>query len=333
MFAVIFLLSLLFQVWPYLLEHHSFVSSPQHINEQEKRALHSYSQLLQECKSIESILQEKEKDLLALNGFANGETFTNGGDSETMSLKTNDYVDHGGQNGTLDETLSRELSVTSDHISESISSIDSEAGPSATREISIMTSLLETKENLRDIVENASKRGADAWRNLTKKKKRDVKKELEKNDVFHSTPLRRKTSFDELHGRLNPSQSFDLEIECHSCRKKIIESKESILKTSNDTTDDNEIIECFSCKVERENTIVNSIPPYNLTIQPTTVYNDRLDHLDGNTNGDNTDYILINGEGALLKQRESLSSVSSSYSVGDSSYYSQSPCWGNFLTL
>ena len=312
---------LLFQVWPYLLEHHSFVSSPQHINEQEKRALHSYTQLLQECKSIEGILQEKEKDLLALNGFANGETFTNCGDSETMSLKTNDYVDHGGQNGTLDDTLSRELSVTSDHISESVSSNDSETGPTATREISIMTSLLETTENLRDIVENASKRGADAWKNLTKKKKRDVKKELEKNDVFHSTPVRRKTSFDELHGRLNPSQSFDLEIECHSCGKKIIESKETMLKTSKDATDNNEVIECFSCKVERENTIVTSIPPYNLTIQPTTVYDNRMDHLDGSTNGDNTEYILINGEGALLKQRESLSSVSSSYSVGSFCLY------------
>ena len=254
--------------------------------------------------------------MLALNGFANGETFTNGGDSETMSVRTNDYVDHGGQNGTLDETLSGELSLTSDHISESVSSNDSETGPTATREISIMTSLLETTENLRDIVENASKRGADAWRNLTKKKKRDVKKELEKNDVFHSTPVRRKTSFDELHGRLNPSQSFDLEIECHSCGKKIIESKETVLKTSDDATDNNEIIECLSCKVERENTTVNSIPTYNLTVQPTTVYDDRMDHIDGNTNDDNTEYVLINGEGALLKKRESLSSVSSSYSVG-----------------
>ena len=299
-----------FKVWPYLLGHYSFSSTEQQTTEYKQTSTQKYNQILEECKCLERILQEKEKDLLALNGFANGETFGNI-DMDTESLKTIDMNDSCLINDTLDN-ISQDISFDS-NISEQpvnerlVVDVDNENSNNINM-LSVIRSLLDTRENLREMVEKASERGVNAWKRLVHKKRRqDTKKKIDSNKLVSSE------TFDGLHQKfIPPTESFDLEVDCQNCGKKIIESRQSVIDGKlNDS--DIEIIECFPCAQERKlHNYVQEVSPYKMIGSPSSVvYNEVL--TDGN------DYAVINGIGTPIKKRSSVSSATSGYSV---SYFS-----------
>lgn len=284
------------EVWPYLLGHYMFTSDAYKVKEYEKTTQQNYTQVLEECKSIEQLLQEKEKDLLALNGFANGETF---GRINAGSVNTHDSTNNDVSNETLDCT-SQDVSINSTHsegAESTNSSHDTEEHTPPNKEFSVIKTLLETKDNLREMVENASARGTTAWNNLTKKskKKKNIKTDLKE--------------FNGLPPTLTSARSFDLELECQSCGKKIIESRQNV--ADGKFHDNNiETVECFACKQER-NCVTQydaEVSPYKIGVSPTSVVYDHTEERDKDT-----DIVMINGEGTPLQKCLSLSSVGSSY--------------------
>lgn len=289
-------------VWPYLLGHYSFSSTEQQKLEVKETALQKYNQILEECKSIEQIIQEKDKELLALNGFANGETFGNI-DMDTESIKTLDITENGACTDTMDN-ISQDISINS-NISDSLIDEKHVVESDGVATFSVIKSLLETRENLREMVDKASERGVSAWKKLVKKKKKDDIKKKVDHDLYESNE-----TFDGLHQKFVPQaqESFDLELDCQKCGKKIIESRSVLDGKLSDKNMDS--IECFSCVQERKvnGCYEQEVSPYKLGASPSSVvYNDAIPH-DGN------DYAIINGVSTPLENRESVSSVASGYS-------------------
>ena len=285
------------EVWPYLLSHYSFASTEQEKNELKEASSEKFNKILEECKFIEKILQEKEKELLALNGFANGESFGNI-DMETESVKTIDTTDNCAFNDTLDN-MSQDISLNS-NISDPIldeNHIENENHNAA--KFSVIRSLLETRVNLREMVEKASERGVNAWKVLVRKrKKEEIKKKI---DMYTSSE-----KFDGLHQKFVPqTESFDLEFDCQKCGKKMIESRQSVIDGKLNGDASIEAVECFSCVQERKlssSSYDDNVSPYMIGANPSSiVYNDKL--ADGN------DYAIINGIGTPLEETESISSV------------------------
>ena len=269
-------------------------------------------QVYEDCKSVEQLLQEKEKDILALNGFANGETFSHP-DIDNESVKTLDNTDNFSNDDTLDDTFdSHDVSV--DSIPNGVVQTDSEdQPPSSAKEFSLITSLLETKANLREMVESASQRGAHAWKKLLKKDKRkeSIKKPILTNDDFDGTA----NSSNDITPKkfLSQTESFDLVLECQTCGKQIIESRQSVLEGKlSDNTIEN--VECFSCTQERkqryENEIFVNETSSSFKLSPSSVVYGNIE-----ARGNGSEYVVINGEGTPLQKSASTSSVGSSYSV------------------
>ena len=173
-------------MWPYLLDSYPFTSDANHIKELERSHRQNYAHVLEECKDVERILMEKERDLLALNGFANGEVFhhshNNNASDDTDSIRTHDTDstirthqtnETDGSITGNDDNVSRDISINSNisdpnfdptepivcDQSTPTNGVDTDAG----KEFSLMKSILETKASLREMVENASEKGSNAW--------------------------------------------------------------------------------------------------------------------------------------------------------------------------
>ena len=196
------------------------------------RLIEDYKKVLTECKRIETYLREREKDLLNIEGFGMGGLYT--------GKEANDTPD-GGVRLDLAKVISVDES-TSDTLSDTAGAeiIGEESGSEGAvcshedktewQRSTIFSSLIETKDNLREIVDSASKRGAEAWKKLVKKSEK-----------------RRQRTESEPASVCSDAMSFDLEIECNTCGKKIIESRQRVLdgQTLTDTSMDS--IECLVC--------------------------------------------------------------------------------------
>ncbi|XP_066919052.1 small G protein signaling modulator 2-like isoform X1 [Clytia hemisphaerica] len=304
------------EVWPYLLDSYPFTSDTNHIKDLEKANRDNYNHILEECKGIERILQEKEKDLLALNGFANGEVFQH---SDTESMKTCDTNEnHSYANGNCGtatssaygDNLSRDISINS-NISDPIPEYadrlhGQDSSLNETKDFSLIKSILETKDSLREMVESASERGSTAWKRLTTKKSSS---DHHRTKAFLANAKKTET-FDDLHSKFVPqAKSFDLELDCQTCGKKIIESRLGVLNGKlNDQSI--EAVECFACLQERKcnERYEAEVSPYKIGCSPSSVV------IDSNSRNGMSDYVVnINGEGTPIK-RTSISSAGSLYS-------------------
>lgn len=303
-----------FQVWPYILDQYPFTSDASVIRQVEATDASNYAHILEECKGVEKLLQEKERDLLALNGFANGEVFHN---NHHVDLESED-ADISVTNETTDDNVSRDFSISS-NISEPIPDVlgervDVGSRNDGVKETPWIKSLLDTKDNLREMVESASERGSTAWRNLMQKRGhlRTQRK--------HDTPAA--DTFIGLHEQFSQQKSFDLELDCKTCGKKVIESRlrvsqdnshvnNSTTSAGNDNNANIDSIECFACMQERINErYEEEISPYKTSPSSVVVENSH------NNGTSSSDYVVnINGEGTRLLKRPSFSSVESTYSV------------------
>jgi len=309
-------------VWPYLLNCYPFSSDINHIRELENSNRENYHHILEECKSVEHMLQDKERELLALNGFANGEVFRHSSDIDSESIndtiKTRTY-----SNGTIgDDNVSRDLSINS-NISDPIPEVNGNCldGRDTTsskldgvEDFSLIKSLLVTKDNLREMVENASERGSTAWKKLTTKDP-NSKSKRSKSLNTHDVITKNKSSndgFEDLHSKFIPqAKSFDLELDCQSCGKKIIESRFGVLNGKlNDQSI--EAVECYACAQERKcNSQYDAeVSPFKMACSPSSVM------VSTDSRNGMSDYVVnINGEGTPLRKRASISSADSAYSV------------------
>ena len=190
-----------------------------------------------------------------------------------------------------------------------------------TKNISLISSMIETKDSLREIVENASKRGQEAWRNLLKKssQKQRWRSKSESSTLSAS------------HDSDGPI-SFDLELSCNTCGKKIIESRQTVLsgRLGDDRLD---IVECLLCsqkrKGEEENEskimqeaerwtfrfpkVVRTLSSESPVTNPETgeIFRDASTAREA---ADATDFVVINGED-IHKRNPSTSSIESAYDV------------------
>lgn len=326
-------------MWPYLLDSYPFTSDSNHIKELERSHRQNYAQVLEECKDVERILMEKERDLLALNGFANGEVFHNSHNNNTSddtdSIRTHDTdstIRTHQTNGTGsiigDDNVSRDISISSNisdpnfdpvepigcNSSTPTSRVDNDSG----REFSLIKSLLETKASLREMVENASEKGSNAWKNLTAKQRQRSKSFNGRQPSSKNTKKRRET-FEDLHSKFNVSsqqaRSFDLELDCDTCGKKIIESRLGVTAGGRLSDQTIETVECFSCTQERKcnERYEAEVSPYKIGCSPSSVV---IDSSNIHRNGVSEDYVVnINGEGTPLHKQPSISSAGSNYSV------------------
>ena len=335
------------QVWPYLLDSYPFTSDANHIKELEKSHRENYTHVLDECKDVERILMDKERDLLALNGFANGEVFHNShnlhnnnshsddterDDTDSVRTHDTDSTIHTHQTNdnysyvTADDNVSRDISINS-NISDPIpDAIGDHKTPTngggvedAGKEFSLIKSLLETKASLREMVENASEKGSNAWKNLTAKQRQRSKSFNDRSPSKKSSKNRRET-FEDLHLKFNASsqqaKSFDLELDCQTCGKKIIESRLGVMAGCSRLSDQSiETVECFACAQERKcnERYEAEVSPYKIGCSPSSVV---IDSSNIHRGGACDDYVVnINGEGTPLLKRTSISSAGSTYSV------------------
>ena len=327
-------------MWPYLLESYPFTSDSNHIKELERSHRQNYAHVLEECKDVERILMEKERDLLALNGFANGEVFHNNHNNNTSddtdSIRTHDTdstirTHQTNETGSIvgDDNVSRDISINSNisdpnfdpaepigcDQSTPTNGVDTDAG----KEFSLIKSLLETKASLREMVENASEKGSNAWKNLTAKQ-RQRSKSFNGRQASNKNTKKRRETFEDLHSKFNATshqaRSFDLELDCQTCGKKIIESRLGVTaggRLSGDQTI--ETVECFSCTQERQcnERYEAEVSPYKIGCSPSSVV---IDSSNMHRGGVCDDYVVnINGEGTPLQKRTSISSAGSTYSV------------------
>lgn len=267
-------------MWPYLLNCYPFSSDTNHIKELENTNRENYNHILEECKGVERILQEKERDLLALNGFANGEVFQHhSSDVDSESIKSRTY-----SNDTLgDDNVSRDLSINS-NISDPIPEVNGDCvGGRDTassklddkEDFSLIKSLLVTKDNLREMVESASERGSTAWKKLTTNptNKSRRSKSLNSHDVNSKKNATSNETFEDMHSKFIPqAKSFDLELDCQSCGKKIIESSFGVLNGKlNDQSI--EAVECYACAQERKcnSQYEAEVSPFKMACSPSSV--------------------------------------------------------------
>ena len=230
-----------FKVWPYLLGHVLFGSTADDLLEIELRLREDYNKVLRECKKLESLVRVREKDLLSMAGFADIDSLKSDavdGDVRTGVAAQGKVNSEGSQSDTHSD------SAVIDELREE--SFGSDGSPRQANEEkpewnknSLISSLIDTKDNLREMVDSASKRGAEAWKKLLKKsKKRQGRR-------------RRAESEPASNRSIEPSMSFDLEISCISCGKKIIESRQRVLDGRlNDSSMDT--IECLVCSQKHE---------------------------------------------------------------------------------
>ena len=191
---------------------------------------------------MEVHLREKEKDLLNIEGFGDVDSLrsdvTDGElrDDVVQEKPSSDgsLSDSHSEGNTLGGTREDSFGSSSDSASNVVQEKPEWKGNS------LISTLIDTKQNLREMVDNASKRGAEAWKNLIKKSK--------------SKQNRRRTESEPTSPPSDISSllSFDLEISCNTCGKKIIESRQRVMdgrlhENSMDT------IECLMCAQSHEN--------------------------------------------------------------------------------
>ena len=319
-----------------------------------------YARLLEECKTLESRIREKDKDLLQLNGFGDSDRLSSHDDLDGVSIKTFDTVDAISVDSSTDkiDTISQDASLDSNG-SEATASRDASADVTPTKksnkeEFSLMNSIFETRENLREMVESASKRGADRWRRFITKSKQQEKRRSRKNtqkqddiDIIEgasspnmsvdglNSPRMSVDDSPKLNGNNNNEKSFDIELDCHSCGKKIIESSDKLVngKLADSSL---EVIECFSCIQERRTSEFEamhlklqprvseitsasalSISQMQRTTRASPLRSPSKDvvYADENSRNRSMECVVINGEDTPLEKRDSTSSNSSTYSV------------------
>lgn len=217
------------EVWPYILGHYTFALQDNLIDVYDKIVKENYATILNECKVVERHLQENERELLALNGFANGETFFH---HEIQS----------DAKSSLNDTLS------SDNFTDNLDSISNdikmpvEPNSDNNNEFSVIASILETKHSLREMVQKASKKGVLAWKNIIKKKGRNFKDS--------------QNQFEGLHQKFVPkTQSFNIAQACCVCGKEL-DVDGSSFHDILDKIDDS--IKCYSCLKLVEETDLNN---------------------------------------------------------------------------
>ena len=170
---------------------------------------------------------------------------------------------------------------------------------------SLISSLIETKENLREMVDSASRRGAEAWQKLLKKSK---KKQSRRRTESEPAPT------------CDSPMSFDLEISCITCGKKIIESRQRVLDGRlNDSSIDT--IECLVCS-QRYESNGNDSEEWTLRYpkprsQSTTDTNPETGERYGQGDDfvDGPSFFIVNGED-LEDRKASVKSIDTEYSVG-----------------
>lgn len=228
-----------FKVWPYLLGHILFGSTTDDILQIEISLREDYNKVLKECKRLEQHVRGREKDLLSMAGFGDIDSLKSDViDGEARASVMCPGNSESSQSDTHSDSLvveeTREESFGSSDSSKQVTDEKPEWNKS-----SLVSSLIETKDSLREIVDTASKRGAEAWKKLLKKSKKKQGR-------------RRTESEPTVPKSIEPSMSFDLEISCITCGKKIIESRQRVLDGRlNDSSIDT--IECLMCSQRHEN--------------------------------------------------------------------------------
>ena len=299
----------IFKVWPYLLGQVLFGSTADDLIQIEIRLREDYNKILKECKKLEKHVRDREKDLLSMAGFGDHDVLTSDvTDGETKI----DDISRGLLNSESSHSDTHSDGVVVEEMrEESFGSNDSTKQANEDkpkwRKISIISSLIDTKDSLREIVDVASKRGTETWKKLLKKSKKK--------------PNRRRTESEPSSAiSYNSTVSFDLEISCITCGKKIIESSQRVLDGRlNDRSIDT--IECLTCSQRHENNVndkgewVIACPkPRSQSMSDTNPetgerYGEREDFVDG------PNFFVVNGEGVKDKKAYD-KSVDSEYSVG-----------------
>ena len=298
-----------FKVWPYLLGQVLFGSTADDLIQIEIRLREDYNKVLKECKKLEKYVRDREKDLLSMAGF---------GDNDMLKSDVTDgkpKIDVIGQrvlNSQSSQSDTQSDSVIVEEVrEESFGSSDStkevNEEKSEWKKNSLISSLIETKISLREVVDVASRRGAEAWQKLLKKSKK--KESRRRTESEPSTSL-----------SYHSTMSFDLEISCITCGKKIIESSQRVLDGRlNDCSID--AIECLTCS-ERHVDNANDtdgwafryLKPRSQSESDTNPetgerYGQREDFVDGR------EFFVVNGED-LENRKLSDRTIDTEYSVG-----------------
>ncbi len=309
-----------------MLGHYLFEYSPRECEQLDVRLAEDYAKILKECKTVEKHLREREKDLLNIEGFATVSLFT--GEKSDDAVDGNKEAEKPREKTTsVDESTSDTFSdeigieISTDNLAEDnaeniadenhkcsneIATTELEEKPEWNRR-TLISSLIETKANLREIVDTASQRGAEAWKNLLKK----------------SGNRRRRTESEPTSppSDLGSVMSFDLEIACNTCGKKIIESRQRVLDGGlNDQSMDK--LECLMCSKARER---DQGSPEKWTLRYPKVFRQRsktetnpetgesfLDR--GTDHVDSPNFFVINGEN-VDNRKTSSAAIESMYGV------------------
>eukprot|EP00794_Sanderia_malayensis_P013872 gene13872-15320_t len=246
-------------VWPYLLGQYLFEYTLKDCENLDSRLANDYAKALKECKAVEKHLRVREKDLLNIEGFATVSLFSgectndvvDGGEESDerrksiVRLRSPISVDESSASDTLSDSVPAEQMAEVEEVNVENAVVGGNGGEKNTTEEksewhrrTLISSLIETKANLREIVDTASQRGAEAWKNL-------LKKSGHRRRRAESEPTST-ASVD-----TDSAMSFDLEIACNKCGKKIIESRERVLDGGlSDQSMDR--LECLVCSNARE---------------------------------------------------------------------------------
>lgn len=238
--------ALIFKVWPYLLGQVLFGSTADDLIQIELQIREDYNKILKECKKLEQYVRDREKDLLNMAGFGDNDILKS--DATDGEAKV-DVINQGILNSESSQSDTHSDGMVVEEIrDESFGSTDNtkevnEEKPEW-RKNSLISSLIETKESLREMVDVASKRGTEAWRNLLKKSRKKQNRRRAESEPSSSLTY-------------NSAMSFDLEISCITCGKKIIESSQRVLDGRlNDRSIDT--IECLTCSQRHEDNVNDS---------------------------------------------------------------------------
>ena len=305
------ILSLIFKVWPYLLGQVLFGSTADDLIQIELQVREDYNKILKECKNLEHYVRDKEKDLLNMAGFGDNDILkgdVTDGEAKVDVISQSIFNSESSQSDTHSDGM-----VIEEIREESFGSNDNtkEANEEKTewKKNSLISSLIETKDNLREMVDVASKRGTEAWRNLLKKSRKKQNRRRTESEPSSSLTY-------------HSAMSFDLEISCITCGKKIIESSQRVLDGRlNDRSIDT--IECLTCSQRHEDNVNDTVDwafGYSRTrsqsmsdTNPETGerYGQRDDFVDG------PNFVVINGKD-LNDRKASDKSLDAEYPVGPS---------------
>ncbi len=249
----------------------------------------------------------KEKDLLNIDGFATCSLYKDdidvtdaGSESEAQASSVDDSI-----SDTLSDTVTEEVAAE-DSLSEG-APVEAEEKPEWHRR-TLISSLIETKSNLREIVDNASQKGAKAWKNLVRKSSKRYQRRRTESEPT-SPP-----------SDIDFAMSFDLEITCNTCGKKIIESRQRVMDGGlRDQTMDT--MECLMCSKARE----QSGSPEKWTLRYPKVFRPRSKtetnpetgeslNADADDVVDAPNYFVINGED-VDNRKTLLGSIETTYGV------------------